>query len=180
MNAKILIIITIITIFGIHTLSFSEDKSGVYIKPEAIKGLPANIVAELKKLNCQIPQGILNHTNVIKGEFVVEGQKDWAVLCSTNGDTHIHIFWGGSNKCKSAIAEISDKNYLYKRPDGGWEYNRGIGKVGKKFIIEHYEAYGGPKPPPITHDAINDIWLEKASVVHYCHKGKWVQLTGAD
>jgi len=36
-------------------------------------------------------------------------------------------------------------------------------KVGKKFIIEHYEAYGGLKPPPITHDAIDDRRLEKAS-----------------
>ena len=52
--------------------------------------------------------------------------------------------------------------------------------MGGKFITEHYDAYGGSKPPLITHDAIDDRWLEKASVVHYCHEGKWIELTGAD
>ncbi len=180
MSTKILFTVIIIAIFGIHSLSFSEEKKGIYINPDRVKVLPASIVLELKKLNCQIPQGILDHANAIEGEFAIKGQKDWAVLCAVNGKSHIRIFWGGPKKCSSVIAERSDADYLYKQSNGEWEYYRGLGRVGKKFIIEHYEAYGGPKPPPITHDAIEDKWLEKASVVHYCNKGKWVELTGAD
>jgi hypothetical protein len=44
----------------------------------------------------------------------------------------------------------------------------------------HYRAYGGPKPPPIDHQGIDDAFLEKASVTFYFHKGNWLQLTGAD
>jgi hypothetical protein len=180
MNPKLLFTAILVTIIGTYAPSYSEENKGVYINPDQLRGLPTNIVIELKKLNCLIPQGILDHTNAIEGEFALKGKKDWAVLCSTNGKSHIHIFWGGPKKCPGAIAERSDEDYLYKQSNADWEYYRGLGKVGEKFIIDHYEAYGGPKPPPITHDAIDDRWLEKASVVHYCHQGKWVELTGAD
>jgi hypothetical protein len=180
MKTALLITAILATIIGTHALSYSEEKRGIYVAPDHLKGLPTNIVIELKRLNCSTPQGILDHTNAVEGEFAVKGQKDWAVLCSTDGRSHIHIFWGGAKKCSSVIAERSDDDYLYKQSNGGWEYYRGLGRVGKKFIIEHYEAYGGPKPPPITHDAIEDMWLEKASIAHYCHKGNWIELTGAD
>lgn len=180
MKLKLLFTAIITAIIVTQSPSYSEEKQNVYIKPTEIRGLPTNIVSEMNKLNCRIPQGILDHINAIEGEFAIRGQKDWAFLCSIDGKSHIHIFWGGPKKCSSVLAERSDDNDLYKQSNGDWEYNRGLGKVGKKFINEHYEAYGGPKPPSITHDAIDDIWLEKASVVHYCHKGKWIKLTGAD
>jgi hypothetical protein len=180
MNPKLLLPTMFVIIIGTHALSYSEEKKGVYINPDQLKGLPTNIIVELKKLDCVIPQGILDHTNAIDGEFAIKGQKDWAVLCSTNGKAHIHIFWGGPEKCPSFIAERSDEDFIYKQSNGDWEYFRGLGKVDKKFILDHYEAYGGTKPPPITHDAIDDRWLEKGSVVHYCHQGQWIELTGAD
>ena len=180
MYLKLLLITMLVTINATQAPSYSEDKEGVYINPEQLKGLPSNVVTELQKMNCLIPQGILGHTNAIEGEFVVKGQKDWAVLCSINGKSSIHVFWGGPERCPGAIAERLDGEYLYERGSGVWEYDRGLGKVGEKFILEHYEAYGGVKPPPITHDAIEDRWLEKASVVRYCHQGEWLELTGAD
>jgi hypothetical protein len=180
MNPKLLFTAILVTLIGTQVPSYSDEEKGVYTNPDQLRGVPTNIVIELKRLNCLIPQGILDHTNAIEGEFALKGQKDWAVLCSTNEKSHIHIFWGGPNKCPSAFAERSDKYYFYKQSNGDWEYYRGLGKVGKKFIVEHYKAYGGPKPPPITHDAIDDRWLEKGSVVHYCHQGEWVELTGAD
>ena len=44
----------------------------------------------------------------------------------------------------------------------------------------HHELYGGPKPPPLDHDGINDMFVGKASVVWYRYQGRWLQLTGAD
>jgi hypothetical protein len=180
MKTKLLFTAILVTIIGTYAYSYAEEKQEIYVNPEHLKGLPTDVAKELNKLNCLIPQRILDHTNAVEGEFAIKGQKDWAVLCSINGKSHIHIIWGGPKKCSSVIAERSDDNDLDKESNGDLEYNRGIGKVGKKFIIEHYEAYGGSKPPPITHDAIDDIWLEKASIVHYCHKGNWIKLTGAD
>ncbi len=180
MNLKLLFTVVLVTIIGTNVPSHSEEKKGIYSSPEQLKWLPSNIVMALKKLGCLIPQGILIHTNAIEGEFAIIGQKDWVVLCSVKGKSHIHIFWGGPKTCPRVIAEKSDEEYLFRQSGGTWEYNRGLGKVGEKFIMEHYEAYGGPKPPPITHDAIDDRWLEKGSVVHYCHEGRWIELTGAD
>jgi hypothetical protein len=180
MNVKLVFAAILMTIVGTPAFSFSGEKQSIYIRPDHLKKIPTYVVRELKKLDCLIPQGILNHTNAVEGEYAVKGQKDWAVLCSINGKSHIRMIWGGSKRCFSIIAERSDEDYLYKQSSHDWEYNRGLGKVGKKFIIEHYKAYGGPKPPSITHDAIDDRWLEKASVVYYCHQGKWVELTGAD
>jgi hypothetical protein len=180
MNVKLVLTAILMTIVGTHELSYSGEKQSIYIKPGHLKRLPTHVTRELERLNCLVPQGIGNHTNAIEGEYAVKGQKDWAVLCSVSGKAHIHISWGGSKKCSNIIAERSDADYLYKQSNSDWEYYRGIGKVGKKFIIRHYEAYGGPTPPPITHDAIDDRWLEKASVVYYCHQEKWVELTGAD
>ena len=59
-------------------------------------------------------------------------------------------------------------------------YSRMIGTAGADFILEHYRLYGGPKPPPLDHQGINDMFLEKASDVFYCPQGKGLQLTGAD
>jgi hypothetical protein len=50
----------------------------------------------------------------------------------------------------------------------------------RKFILRHYRAYGGPKPPPIDHNGIDDAFLEKASVTWYRYNGKWIELQGAD
>jgi hypothetical protein len=46
--------------------------------------------------------------------------------------------------------------------------------------MRHYLGYGGPKPPPMNHQGIDDAFLEKASVTYYYYRGKWLQLTGAD
>ncbi len=59
-------------------------------------------------------------------------------------------------------------------------YSREITPVGKDFIIRHYIAYGGEKPPPIDDQGIDDAFLEKASVTWYFYDGKWLKLTGAD
>jgi len=59
-------------------------------------------------------------------------------------------------------------------------FSRGISPVMKDFILRHYNAYGGTKPPPIDHQGIDDAFIEKASVVWYFHDGKWLKLTGAD
>ena len=52
--------------------------------------------------------------------------------------------------------------------------------VNLNFILARYEAYGGRKPPRIDHQGIDDGYLEKASYVLYYHRGKWLELQGAD
>lgn len=136
--------------------------------------MPAAVVDALKVEGCRVPQGLIDNQvvakNVISGEFAQKGQTDWAVLCSKQGIQYIRIFWGGPVTCQLRIAMGTDTG----------DFDRAIGTADRKFIMDRYKAYGGPKPPPITHLGINYQYLEKASEVRYCHRGKWLELTGAD
>jgi len=118
--------------------------------------------------------------NVIKGEFTRKGQVDWAVLCSRNGVSTILVFRNASGQDPSELARESDMDKLQGVAGHEIGYSRAISPVDRQFILDHYRTYGGPKPPTIDHQGINDAFVEKASVVHYFHAGKWLQLTGAD
>jgi hypothetical protein len=96
------------------------------------------------------------------------------------GVSTILVFWKSSEKNPAEIAAMEDRNYLQGITANEIGYSRGITPAGKDFIMRHYDAYGGPKPPPIDHQGIDDAFIEKASVTLYFHGGKWLKLTGAD
>ena len=143
----------------------------VRLSPTAFPELPRNVVRELQRRGCTIPQPYSDRrANVIRGEFVKPGQTDWAVLCSTKGSTSLLVFWNGSE---------TNSVQLANNPDNPGRIDLFIRAVDRKFIMDHYRAYGGPKPPPIDHQGI-ESGGETASVVLYYHRGKWLTLQGAD
>jgi hypothetical protein len=75
---------------------------------------------------------------------------------------------------------MEDRNFLQGITANEIGFSRGITPVRKDFIMRHYDAYGGLKPPPIDHQGIDDAFIEKASVTWYFQGGKWLRLTGAD
>ena len=154
----------------------------VRLPPSAFPGLPANLVAELQHRGCRVPQTDYTSKphNVIRGEFAKPGQTDWAVLCSVGGTSRILVFWNGSEKNPAAIAPLQDSIFLQGAGNGKLYFSRSISAVGKDFIMRHYRGYGGPKPPPLHHQGIDDAFLEKASVTWYHYGGRWLKLTGAD
>jgi hypothetical protein len=166
----------------------------VRLSPTAFPELPANVVRELQRRGCTIPQNFSKQpNNVIKGEFAKPGETDWAVLCSVEGQppgtfqrsgarrySTILVFWNGSEKNPAEIAPLEDRIFLQGVSPDKIAYSRGIMPVGKDFIMRHFDAYGGPKPPPIDHQGIDDVFLEKASVTWYFYGGKWLKLTGSD
>jgi hypothetical protein len=58
--------------------------------------------------------------------------------------------------------ELSGKRRLRYRIG----FSRAFGVVGKDFVMQHYALYGGPKPPPIDHDGIDNAFTEKGSSVY--------------
>lgn len=159
------------------------DTATARLPPHAFPQLPANIVKYLQRRGCTVPQTYMSAEphNVISGEFARRGQRDWAVLCSRRRVSSIIVFWRGSTKAVSEIAGVADKGFLQTVNEGGTiGFSRMIEPVGADFIDEHYKAYGGTKPPLIDHQGINDAFVEKASVVRYYHRGKWLELQGAD
>jgi len=163
--------------------TFQEaERRIVRLPPTAFPELPGNVSRELRRRSCTIPQEAYAKKphNVIRGEFAKAGQTDWAVLCSIRGVSTILVFWGGSEVNPASIASREDRNYLQTITATDAGFSRGIIAVGKDFIMRHFGAYGGPKPPPIDHQGIDDAFIEKGSVTWYFHAGKWLQLTGAD
>ncbi len=145
------------------------------LRPETFPELPPALAATLRARKCTVPQPPLANAaprNVIRGEFFIHGEPGWAVLCAFPGRRQaVLVFRSDSDVQPDEIARSPFDPSLYSRE---------ITTVGRDYILEHYRAYGGPKPPPVDHQGIDDSFLEKASVVWYCYRGKWLQLQGAD
>ena len=157
----------------------------VRLPPSAFDGLPDSVAHELERRSCTVPQPWAGFetqpANVISGEFQKPGQTDWAVLCSVDRATTLLIFWNGSADRVEQIGEpASDRGGLQVVRGEEIGYSIAIYPVDEAYILDHYNAYGGPVPPPIDHEAINYAFIEKASVVLYWYEGEWLHLQGAD
>ena len=175
LNALALLFITILPTFAqlpedLKRKFDEAERRIVRLQPTAFPELPANVVRELKNRGCTIPQTAYTKEphNVIKGGFAKSGQTDWAVLCSVQGSTHLVVFWNGS---------AANSTELVKNPHRIFDWF--VRPVDRKFIMDHYRAYGGPMPPPIDHQGI-ESGGETASAVLYLYRGKWLKLQGAD
>lgn len=161
----------------------AAEKSVVRLPPRSFNRLPAVIVGDLERRRCRIPQTFTSGAphNVIRGSFASKGQSDWAVLCSRNARSSILIYWNGSTRNVGRIGDAADSNFLQTIDGNGTiGFSRLISPVGRDTIIASYRSYGGPRPPKIAHDGIDDIYVEKASVVLYFYRGRWIELQGAD
>ena len=160
----------------------AADRLVTRLAPRAFPNLPANLLQELERRGCRVPQsyaGAGRH-NVIRGEFAKRGQTDWAVLCSVERVSSILVFWNGSQSNPAELARSPDRNWLQTIGGGKIGFSRIIRAVNRKFILDHNSASGGPAPPPVDHEGIEDAFAEKGSSVHYFHQQQWIELAGTD
>lgn len=150
--------------------------------PAKFAELPMGLVEFLTRRGCQIPQpsGEKAKRSVIRGEFFAKGEVGWAVLCSVGGKSSILAFRNDEDRAPAVLAAAEDQGYMQGMGGDTYEYSRMINVVAKDFIVGHYRAFGGPKPPAIDHAGIDDAFLGKASRVWYFHAGKWLSLQGSD
>ena len=153
----------------------------VRLAPSSFSQLPKNVRQELERRNCTIPQVWGEHPpgNVITGEFLKKGQKDWAVLCSVRLKSSILVLPAATPQNAYTLAEEEDLNMLTGVGDGKIGFSREIKPVGDASIQEHYKADGGPKPPVIDHFGIGDS-LDEGSMVFYFYQNKWLHLRESD
>jgi len=158
------------------------DAATVRLRPAVFSDLPTPIRQSLERRGCTVPQlhAVEAPHNVIRGHFTSAAQIDVAVLCSKARVSSILVFRGGSTTDVAVLASSPDKDFLQGLGPGVIGYSRSLDAVGPKYIQDHYLRYGGPKPPPLDHDGIDDGFDGKASVVRYWYRGHWLQLTGAD
>lgn len=160
----------------------AADRATKRLAPSVFVNLPIALRADLERRGCTIPQPFTatRPENVIKGRFTSPDQTDWAVLCSRRQVSSILVFRGGSASAVVEIASQPDRSFLQGIGKGAIGFSRALGIADAKYIQVHYDSYGGPRPPPLDHEGINDIFVEKASVVRYWYRGRWLELTGAD
>jgi hypothetical protein len=160
----------------------AADSATVRLSPTAFPELPASIVRALLARGCTIPQPwrVEKTRNVIRGEFARRGQRDWAVLCSRNMESAVLVFWNAAADSVAEHPSVPDLSFLQGVGDDQIGFSRIIGVAGRTYILDHHREYGGPKPPPIDHDGIEDAFEGKASAILYFYKGKWLTLAGAD
>lgn len=158
------------------------DQATVRLQPAAFPDIPLAVREELQRRGCTIPQAFTGGRphNAVSGRFISARETNWAVLCSRQRASSILVFRPGSPTAVIELARLPDANFLQVTGPGSIGYSRAVGVASPQYIREHHEQYGGPQPPPLDHDGINDIFVEKASIVWYWYGGRWLQLTGAD
>ena len=148
----------------------------------AFPQLPAAVAAALDARKCQVPQPAERNgpRNVIRGEFFAKGESGWAVLCAVNGSASLLVFRNDRGTHPDTLAAVEEKTHLQGLDGDKIGYSREIAPASPAFMLRHYRAYGGPAPPPLDHQGIDDAFLGKASVTWYYYQGKWRCLQGAD
>lgn len=149
---------------------------------DAFPELPEAIAGVLRARSCTVPQPWNGGpaSNVIGGQFFGTGERGWAVLCSVDNRTELLVFRNDRDTNPETLSTSDDRDRLQSVGGDRIGYSRGIRAVDRDYIMRNYRAFGGPEPPPIDHQGIDDAFVGKASVILYNHQGQWLRLQGAD
>lgn len=159
------------------------DKATVRLNPDDFHDLPSYVRTALERRGCTIPQPFNAGNvkkNVIKGRFQSRRETDWAVLCSHKRRSSILVFHGGSSGQIDEFAEMPDADYL-QVVSGGRQigYSRQLA-VATPSAIRRHLARVRKTMRNIDHDGIENIFVEKGSMIWLRVDGNWKQLTRAD
>ena len=161
-----------LAVFGLAVNAQEEIQEAAVSRFAALPGV---LRQDLRNRGCTVPQapGSRKLENVIRGHFRDPLSNDWAVVCDvrSRNTSMILVYWNASAFRPAVIGKwpLSERSC--------WTM---ISAVGRSYILEHYRAYGGPKPPPIDHQGIDVGICDKASTIAYFYRNQWLTLTGAD
>jgi hypothetical protein len=164
---------------------FSED-SIPRLPPSVFRGLRATVRRDLERRQCLIPQPWTTHEqqNVIRGAFTRVDAIEWAVLCSVRDTSQILVY----RSAPTNTAHVVDS--LERSADAEWVQDIGDGRSGYSRLIRALPRQGisawrvdvnrNTIPQPIDHDAIEQVFLEKAAQAFYFARGRWYRHITAD
>ncbi len=158
-----------------------EDANVVRLAPASFKQLPPLVVADLEARQCTIPQTFTKREphNVVSGSFIKRGEVDWAILCSRNGVSTILVYPSGRVQSVHELATEPDSRYLQIIDgEGTIGFSRMIGRASTDYITRRRPE--SIRSTSIDKDGIEDIFVEKASVIRYLYRGKWTEFMGLD
>jgi hypothetical protein len=136
-----------------------------YLEPRQLRTLPAVIKTDLEKRGCKIPlftKWDARH-NMIQGQFLKPGQRDWAVLCLYQEKSSILIYPGSAIVDVQMVrSEVHDPYRIIHTVTAFVLQKRAI----RDKLTESL--------PPFDHDGIEDGPIQKAALVLYYRDGEWV------
>jgi hypothetical protein len=136
-----------------------------YLEPKQVRELPVVIRTDLEKRGCKIPRFTkwdARH-NVIQGQFLKPGERDWAVLCRQQDKSSILIYPGG------ATAEVQ----LLRNEDHD-PYR--IIHTATAFVLQKRAIRDKltESLPQFDHDGIEDGPIKRNAIVLYFRDGEWI------
>lgn len=186
------ILLSCIAIVGPSGIAGAQDEwtvanaAVVRVPPSRFSQLPAAVVADRERRGCRIPQpaeefGSPELRNVLRGDFTGPGRSEWAVLCSLRDTSQILVYPVTSAAATDSLARAADRGFLQRLANGRPGYSRQISSASPAIIRERTRNPDGPAPPSILdHSGIEDAFLEKASVIYYRYRERWMRLQGTD
>jgi hypothetical protein len=144
----------------------------------AFPELPGAVRVVLEERHCTVPQTYeaRRPENVIHGEFLEKGSRDWAVLCSHDGTSAILVFRSNALALPIELESNRDVDRLQARLNGtlGFAWGLDIAKAG---IMQRI---AGGKAGMFDHDGIQVSIVEKSSRIHYFHDGSWMEFDAVE
>ncbi len=137
-----------------------------YLEPKQVRELPALIKADLDKRGCKIPSFTkwdARH-NVIQGQFLKPGQRDWAVLCRHQNKSSILIYPASATADVQTVRSEDHDPYRVIHTVTAFVLQK---RAIRDKLTESL--------PPFDHDGIEDGLIQKPALVLYYRDGEWME-----
>ncbi len=174
------------SVFGLTTPQNSRQPTHLSLEtlpPSAFSTAPTRVRKALTNAGCRIvqsnPPGPKESHNLITGEFVRQGQKDWAALCADGASAYIYVVWSAPSHCAARLARADLSTYTTNE-QAGPSFMRRLRSVSPSVIASFLRAAPHEVPVHITHDGIDDMLVGQGSRLHYCDGRNWRELPGAE
>ena len=144
--------------------------------------LPDAVADALEQRGCKIPQTFQARRpeNVIKASFERPGSSDWAVLCSTHGKVELLVFFARAPNKPMTLASVSELDRLQRHDSSGvLGFDWGIDPASPREVREA-QAGMQHRPPPLDHDALEDVVLNQKTVYRFYTHSAWTVVDTSD
>ncbi|ADV83942.1 hypothetical protein [Terriglobus saanensis] len=175
----------VLSLFAISALGQVYNPVAKERGPESILGLPEGVRRDLAFRKCVVPKYVgdvgTNDQAYTKGHFRSATSVGYAVVCyiAARKIQDILVY---SNTEGAWSGEVIDQGAFDPSPHAD-KCEATVGVATSKYILDHALAYAPDELkslPRLDHDGVEVGICEKASIIHYFSKGKWVFLQGAD
>jgi hypothetical protein len=140
--------------------------------------LPTAVASTLTARGCLIPQTYeaKRPENVMHASLERAGSRDWAVLCSAQGEVSLLVFFAsgmGSGAEPAVLAKRAEAKCLEAENAGGqMGFDWGIDPAGPKRV---HEAQAGMRRrlPLLDHDCVAASEVDGKTIYHLYRDGTW-------